>query len=171
MREVLPVSLLERAKQRRAFAIWPYLTTRELAWRISDFFKDGKLAYPRWYAFAVVRAPVAILPPVMLALPESLKTAREYALLGNYETALVYFEQVFSQIDQYVECRSHGLQYLHMASVRFCSGASDASLISKWQRTKSELMAEQQLIKEIGSELAQFRVCVTIHCRRWFRDM
>lgn len=35
-------------------------------------------------------------------LPDALKTAREYALLGNYDTALVYFQQVFAQIDQYV---------------------------------------------------------------------
>jgi hypothetical protein len=34
-------------------------------------------------------------------LPDTIQMSREYALLGNYETALVYFDGAVSQIQQY----------------------------------------------------------------------
>lgn len=33
---------------------------------------------------------------------ENVKMAREYALLGNYDTSLVYFQGVLQQIQKYV---------------------------------------------------------------------
>ena len=39
---------------------------------------------------------------VIADLPEVLKMAREYALLGNYETALTHFDHASSSIGKYV---------------------------------------------------------------------
>lgn len=38
----------------------------------------------------------------LIGLEEHLTLAREYALLGNYDSALIFFEGVHAQINKYV---------------------------------------------------------------------
>lgn len=48
---------------------------------------------------------------IIQSLPDNLQMSREYALLGNYDTALVYFDGAISQIQQYASPR-HGRSFV-----------------------------------------------------------
>eukprot|EP00698_Gefionella_okellyi_P022092 TRINITY_DN7275_c0_g1_i1.p1 TRINITY_DN7275_c0_g1~~TRINITY_DN7275_c0_g1_i1.p1 ORF type:complete len:515 (+),score=156.78 TRINITY_DN7275_c0_g1_i1:54-1598(+) len=71
-------------------------------------------------------------------LPDSLQLSRELALLGNYDTALVYFDGAIQQINQY-------LAY------------ADAASRESWVRLKEDLLEEVQILKDISQEINQFK--------------
>ena len=79
------------------------------------------------------------LPAVVSAVSDQMQMSREYALLGNYDAALVYFDGVIAQVHGY-------LSTLHDPHVR-----------SQWARAKEELVAERQLVKDLSAELERFR--------------
>ena len=56
--------------------------------------REGKLTL----LFAVLRDSRHL--DLIKNLPDTVQVAREYALLGNYETALVYLDGAFAQIQQ-----------------------------------------------------------------------
>ncbi|KAJ1618595.1 P-loop containing nucleoside triphosphate hydrolase protein [Pavlovales sp. CCMP2436] len=70
---------------------------------------------------------------------DQVKICREYALLGNYDASLVYFDGVLAQIQ-------HTLRTRH-----------DPHAHAQWVRAKEELAAEMQLVKDIAYELRGFR--------------
>eukprot|EP00055_Hartaetosiga_balthica_P011762 m.54710 g.54710 ORF g.54710 m.54710 type:complete len:476 (+) comp7727_c0_seq3:190-1617(+) len=70
-------------------------------------------------------------------VPEELKLGREFALLGNYETALVYYEGVCDSLKRYTDT---------------CSGASR----QKWLKARDSVMQELKCVKEIKDELSKF---------------
>ncbi|KAI8822047.1 P-loop containing nucleoside triphosphate hydrolase protein [Fimicolochytrium jonesii] len=72
-------------------------------------------------------------------LPTELQLARECALLGNYDTALLYFESI--------------LQNIHL----YAKNIADPVLRDRWITTRQELSVEFQLVKDIGLELASFK--------------
>jgi len=71
-------------------------------------------------------------------LPTSMKMAREYALLGHYDTAAVYFDGAMKMMDQYLRT------------------VSDRNVINQWKQAKQELSAEMKLIKELDTEVRAF---------------
>ncbi|EDQ86212.1 uncharacterized protein MONBRDRAFT_28429 [Monosiga brevicollis MX1] len=73
----------------------------------------------------------------IMRIPDELKMAREFALLGNYDTSLVYYEGVQQAISQ------------HMGS---CDLASRA----KWKQASLQVSQELEQVKQIRTELAQF---------------
>jgi len=72
-------------------------------------------------------------------LPDSIKLSREYALLGNYETALVYYDGIISQIQQYLR------------TVR------DPEERNRWEKFMETLGTEIQLVKDCNHELSLFK--------------
>lgn len=72
-------------------------------------------------------------------LCENVKVGREYALLGNYDTALVYYQGVLQQIQK------------HIASIK------DISLRSKWQQVRQEYSQEYENVKAISNTLSSFK--------------
>ncbi|KAG0566220.1 hypothetical protein M758_7G043600 [Ceratodon purpureus] len=72
-------------------------------------------------------------------LSEHLTLAREYALLGNYDTAIIFFEGVLAQINK------------HSSSV------DDPYLRTKWNKCKKDLMEEFNIVKQIDAERQAFR--------------
>eukprot|EP00013_Stygamoeba_regulata_P006941 CAMPEP_0177635314 /NCGR_PEP_ID=MMETSP0447-20121125/3834_1 /TAXON_ID=0 /ORGANISM="Stygamoeba regulata, Strain BSH-02190019" /LENGTH=468 /DNA_ID=CAMNT_0019137091 /DNA_START=41 /DNA_END=1447 /DNA_ORIENTATION=+ len=73
---------------------------------------------------------------LLTGAPESLKLSREFALSGNYETSLVYFDSVLTQINRYIK------------------SLDDTSLKIRWNKTKGDLTTERQLIKELAAEVS-----------------
>jgi hypothetical protein len=65
--------------------------------------------------------------------------AREHALLGNYETALIYFEGVASSIANYTR------------------GCTDSTERVKWSKLKEAITVESQLIRQISQELVRWQ--------------
>eukprot|EP00047_Mylnosiga_fluctuans_P004948 m.237482 g.237482 ORF g.237482 m.237482 type:complete len:538 (-) comp13148_c0_seq1:94-1707(-) len=76
---------------------------------------------------------------LLTQVPEDLRLGREYALLGNYDTAIVYYEGVCSSLKQQVD-KSTGAQK------------------EKWQEARQSVIEEMGLIKDISSELSSFKV-------------
>ncbi|KNC96074.1 uncharacterized protein SPPG_08465 [Spizellomyces punctatus DAOM BR117] len=79
------------------------------------------------------------MPRTIEGVPTELQIARECALLGNYDTALLYFESILQTIQLYAKT------------------VSDTSLRERWLLTRQELSLEFQVIKDIGMELASFK--------------
>ncbi|KAL4649080.1 katanin p60 ATPase-containing subunit A1-like [Arapaima gigas] len=81
--------------------------------------------------------------PVRMSLheiSENVKLAREYALLGNYTSAMACYQGVLEQIKKYV------------FSVR------DVTLQQKWQQVWQEIGQESKNVKEIMSTLESFQL-------------
>lgn len=74
-----------------------------------------------------------------LLIRENVKLAREYALLGNYDSALVYYQGVLDQMSKYV-----------------CS-LKDPVLQQKWQQVWQEINMEAKYVKDIMSTLEGFK--------------
>ena len=65
---------------------------------------------------------------------QNIKMAREYTCIGNYQTALVYYEEVLDQIKKYMmTCK-------------------DEQLL-QWQRDYRKLEYEYRLVLELNTEL------------------
>ena len=75
----------------------------------------------------------------LAGLTDSMKMAREHALLGNYEAALVYHDGVIAQIQQHLKT------------------LDDPHLRQQWVRAKEEINSEFGVVKEIARELARFK--------------
>ncbi|XP_076807705.1 katanin p60 ATPase-containing subunit A1-like [Clavelina lepadiformis] len=73
---------------------------------------------------------------------ENVKMGREYALLGNYDTAMVYYQGVLQQIQKLVN---------NLPS-------KESEIRSAWQSLRQELAQEYEHIKDITSTLASFKV-------------
>uniref|UniRef100_A0A8C9SRS1 Katanin p60 ATPase-containing subunit A1 n=1 Tax=Scleropages formosus TaxID=113540 RepID=A0A8C9SRS1_SCLFO len=73
-------------------------------------------------------------------ISENVKLAREYALLGNYTSAMVCYQGVLEQIKKYV------------FSVR------DAALQQKWQQVWQEIGQESKNVREIMNTLESFQL-------------
>jgi len=70
---------------------------------------------------------------------ENTKLAREYALLGNYETSLVYYQGVLQQV------------------LKLISTIREPNRKAQWSNTRSQLQSEYEQVKEISSTLASFK--------------
>ena len=81
-------------------------------------------------------------PPSSMNLAEicdNAKKGREYALLGNYDSSMVYYEGVIQQIHKY------------------CQSLRDPALKVKWQQVKQELSEEYEQVKGIVGTLESFK--------------
>eukprot|EP00128_Syssomonas_multiformis_P015940 Colp12_sorted_trinity150504_noHs@28070 len=76
----------------------------------------------------------------MVTMVENLKMAREYALLGSYSEALVYYESILQQIQQCIH------QFPEQ----------DAK--HRWENLRAEVNEECKLVSDIVKELSQFKV-------------
>eukprot|EP00730_Choanoeca_flexa_P003142 TRINITY_DN11303_c0_g1_i4.p3 TRINITY_DN11303_c0_g1~~TRINITY_DN11303_c0_g1_i4.p3 ORF type:complete len:117 (+),score=35.17 TRINITY_DN11303_c0_g1_i4:2-352(+) len=74
----------------------------------------------------------------MIRIPDELKMAREFALLGNYDTALVYYDGVSQALSQHID---------------LCS-SSDRS---KWTQARDQVVSEKEQVKAIMNELAMLK--------------
>ncbi|XP_023665953.2 katanin p60 ATPase-containing subunit A1 isoform X1 [Paramormyrops kingsleyae] len=79
----------------------------------------------------------------LLEISENVKLAREYALLGNYSSAMVCYQGVLEQIRKY------------LFSVR------DTSLQQKWQQIWQEIGEENRHVREIMRTLESFQLDTT----------
>ncbi|TPX57668.1 hypothetical protein PhCBS80983_g03682 [Powellomyces hirtus] len=79
------------------------------------------------------------MPRNMQNLPTELQIARECALLGNYDTALLYFESILQTIQLYAKT------------------VDNPMIRDRWLQTRQELAVEFSTVKEIGMELASFK--------------
>ncbi|XP_059895513.1 katanin p60 ATPase-containing subunit A-like 1 [Gadus macrocephalus] len=70
---------------------------------------------------------------------DNAKKGREYALLGNYDSSMVYYEGVIQQIHKY------------------CQSLRDPALKVKWQQVKQELSEEYEQVKGIVGTLESFK--------------
>ncbi|XP_028393172.1 katanin p60 ATPase-containing subunit A1-like [Dendronephthya gigantea] len=70
---------------------------------------------------------------------ENVKMAREYALLGNYDTSLVYFQGVLQQIQKYVV------------------GIVDPVRKQKWHQIRQELAQEYEQVNDMNKTLNNFK--------------
>ncbi|XP_066555134.1 katanin p60 ATPase-containing subunit A1 [Amia ocellicauda] len=71
----------------------------------------------------------------LLQISENVKLAREYALLGNYNSAIVFYQGVLEQIRKGV------------------FSVKDPALQHKWQQVWQEIQEEQQHVRDIVSTL------------------
>lgn len=71
---------------------------------------------------------------------ENVKLGREYALLGNYDTALVYYQGVLQQIQKYAQ------------------SVNDTDTRSSWQNLRQELVQEYEYVSDITKTLSSFKV-------------
>ena len=75
----------------------------------------------------------------MTDICENTKLAREMSLLGNYETASVYYQGVIQQIH------------------RLLSTIDDPGRKQKWQQIQGEVAQEYDVVKNIMQTLALFK--------------
>ncbi|XP_062830763.1 katanin p60 ATPase-containing subunit A-like 1 [Anolis carolinensis] len=71
---------------------------------------------------------------------DNAKKGREYALLGNYDSSMVYYQGVIQQIQ------------------RHCQSIRDPALKSKWQQVRQELLEEYEQVKSIVNTLESFKI-------------
>lgn len=71
---------------------------------------------------------------------ENAKKGREYALLGNYDSSMVYYQGVIQQIQ------------------RHCQSLRDPATKAKWQQVRQELLEEYEQVKSIVSTLESFKM-------------
>lgn len=71
---------------------------------------------------------------------DNAKKGREYALLGNYDSSMVYYQGVIQQIHK------HG------------QALRDPALKVKWQQVRQELLEEYEQVKGIVGTLESFKV-------------
>jgi len=71
---------------------------------------------------------------------ENVKIGRQYVLLGNYDTAMVYYQGVLQQIQKHL------------------NALNDQELRSSWQSVRQELAQEYEHVKDITSTLASFKL-------------
>ncbi|XP_014387642.1 PREDICTED: katanin p60 ATPase-containing subunit A1 isoform X2 [Myotis davidii] len=76
----------------------------------------------------------------LLMISENVKLAREYALLGNYDSAMVYYQGVLDQMNKY------------LYSVK------DTYLQQKWQQVWQEINVEAKHVKDIMKTLESFKL-------------
>ncbi|TMS06488.1 Katanin p60 ATPase-containing subunit A-like 1 [Larimichthys crocea] len=70
---------------------------------------------------------------------DNAKKGREYALLGNYDSSVVYYQGVIQQIH------------------RHCQSLRDPALKVKWQQVRQELTEEYEQVKGIMGTLESFK--------------
>ncbi|CAK9229323.1 unnamed protein product [Sphagnum jensenii] len=75
----------------------------------------------------------------LAGIGEHLTLAREYALLGNYDTALIFFEGVLAQINKHI------------------SSIDDPYLLTKWNKCKRDLSEEFNIVRQIDAERQAFK--------------
>ncbi|XP_054239879.1 katanin p60 ATPase-containing subunit A-like 1 [Indicator indicator] len=71
---------------------------------------------------------------------DNAKKGREYALLGNYDSSMVYYQGVIQQIQ------------------RHCQSIRDPAIKGKWQQVRQELVEEYEQVKSIVSTLESFKM-------------
>ncbi|XP_048351499.1 LOW QUALITY PROTEIN: katanin p60 ATPase-containing subunit A-like 1 [Sphaerodactylus townsendi] len=71
---------------------------------------------------------------------DNAKKGREYALLGNYDSSMVYYQGVIQQIQ------------------RHCQSIRDPALKGKWQQVRQELLEEYEQVKIIVNTLESFKI-------------
>ncbi|XP_044298243.1 katanin p60 ATPase-containing subunit A-like 1 isoform X1 [Varanus komodoensis] len=71
---------------------------------------------------------------------DNAKKGREYALLGNYDSSMVYYQGVIQQIQ------------------RHCQSIRDPALKGKWQQVRQELLEEYEQVKSIVNTLESFKI-------------
>ncbi|PFX34526.1 Katanin p60 ATPase-containing subunit A1 [Stylophora pistillata] len=71
---------------------------------------------------------------------ENAKMAREYALLGNYDTSLVYYQGVIQQIQRHIQQLK-----------------DDAIMKQEWHQVRQAIVKEYDQVKEINQTLANFK--------------
>ncbi|XP_026877929.2 katanin p60 ATPase-containing subunit A-like 1 isoform X1 [Electrophorus electricus] len=71
---------------------------------------------------------------------DNAKRGREYALLGNYDSSMVYYQGVIQQIHKH------------------CQALRDPALKVKWQQVRQELMEEYEQVRSIVNTLESFKV-------------
>ncbi|ELK25183.1 Katanin p60 ATPase-containing subunit A-like 1 [Myotis davidii] len=71
---------------------------------------------------------------------DNAKKGREYALLGNYDSSMVYYQGVIQQIQ------------------RHCQSVRDPAIRGKWQQVRQELLEEYEQVKSIVNTLESFKI-------------
>ncbi|XP_024060894.1 katanin p60 ATPase-containing subunit A-like 1 [Terrapene carolina triunguis] len=71
---------------------------------------------------------------------DNAKKGREYALLGNYDSSMVYYQGVIQQIQ------------------RHCQSIRDPAVKGKWQQVRQELLEEYEQVKSIVNTLESFKI-------------
>ncbi|XP_053564450.1 katanin p60 ATPase-containing subunit A-like 1 [Bombina bombina] len=71
---------------------------------------------------------------------DNAKKGREYALLGNYDSSMVYYQGVIQQIQR------------HFQTIR------DPAVKVKWQQVRQELVEEYEQVKTIVNTLESFKI-------------
>lgn len=77
------------------------------------------------------RLPSLHVSMSLLMIVENVKLAREYALLGNHDSAMVYYQGVLDQMNKYL------------------SSVKDTHLRQKWQQVWQEINVEAKHVKDL----------------------
>ncbi|XP_066507487.1 katanin p60 ATPase-containing subunit A-like 1 isoform X2 [Hoplias malabaricus] len=75
---------------------------------------------------------------------ENARKGREYALLGNYDSSMVYYQGVIQQIHKH------------------CQSLRDPAMKVKWQQVRQEMVEEYEHVKSILNTLESFKVEKTV---------
>ncbi|TNN41885.1 Katanin p60 ATPase-containing subunit A-like 1 [Liparis tanakae] len=75
---------------------------------------------------------------------DNAKKGREYALLGNYDSSMVYYQGVIQQIHKH------------------CQSLRDPALKAKWHQIRQELSEEYEQVKGITGTLETFRNLIAV---------
>ncbi|KAJ0985621.1 hypothetical protein J5N97_003977 [Dioscorea zingiberensis] len=75
----------------------------------------------------------------LAGLQDHLKLAREYALEGLYDTAIIFFDGAIAQINKHL------------------STLDDAAIRSKWMNCKKAISEEVDIVKQLDAELRAFK--------------
>ncbi|XP_046765171.1 katanin p60 ATPase-containing subunit A-like 1 isoform X2 [Gallus gallus] len=71
---------------------------------------------------------------------DNAKKGRDYALIGNYDSSMVYYQGVIQQIQ------------------RHCQSIRDPAIKGKWQQVRQELVEEYEQVKSIVDTLESFKM-------------
>lgn len=76
----------------------------------------------------------------LVEICDNAKKGREYALLGNYDSSMVYYQGVIQQIQ------------------RHCLSIRDPAVKSKWHQVRQQLVEEYEQVKSIVNTLESFKI-------------
>jgi katanin p60 ATPase-containing subunit A1 len=85
---------------------------------------------------------------VLQGVTDSIKMAREYALLGQYTTSSLYFENVLQQIDEYV--------FEKIINTNSYTKKADGRLSQQWKQARIQIDEESKVVSLLEKELSRF---------------
>ena len=98
---------------------------------------------------------------IVQGIPTTLSMAREYTLLGNYATALVFYTGALENISQYLKYyggSGNTDQPFVGNNSNNAKNSISSAILNKWTKLKEDIALEINMVRELKDRLDSFLV-------------